>query len=114
MKAAATMLSTLAPAVDDASDLKPVMTMSLWCTCYSITIILFRVMGRWLRTKTVFVEDVIMALSILILVARITLVSRVLYYGTNNVDYSVLTETDVQHREVGSQLVLVTRMLYAL
>lgn len=107
------MLSTQAPAADDAYALKPIMTMSIWCTCYATTIILIRVVGRWLRTKTVFVEDTIMALSVLILVARIILVSRILHYGTNNVDLSSLTEEDVRRREIGSQLVLVTRMLYA-
>lgn len=109
------MLSTLAPAREAANELKPAMTMSIWCTCYSITIIIFRVSGRWLRTKTVFVEDTIMALSILILVARMILVSLILYDGTNNVELSLfMDEAEIRRREVGSQLVLVTRMLYAL
>lgn len=108
------MLSTLSPAREDASELKPAMTMSLWCTCYSIIIIIFRVSGRWLRTKTIFVEDIIMALSILILVARMVLVSFILYDGTNNVDLSFLDEAEISRREIGSQLVLVMRMLYAL
>lgn len=114
-EAAATMLSTLAPAREAANELKPAVTMSIWCTCYSITIIIFRVSGRWLRTKTVFVEDTIMALSILILVARMILVSLILYDGTNNVELSLfMDEAEISRREVGSQLVLVTRMLYAM
>lgn len=108
------MLSTLAPAADEASAVKPAITMSLWCTCYSITIIIFRVIGRYLRTRAVFIEDVIMALSIFILIARVVLVIRILSYGTNNVVLSSLVEMGMERREVGSQLVLVTRMLYAL
>lgn len=83
-------------------------------TCYAITIILFRVTGRWLRTELVFVEDVIILLSICLLVPRMVLVRYILDYGTNNVDLSfVTTEAEVHQREFGSQLVLITRLLYA-
>lgn len=108
------MLSTLAPAAGTALETKPVMTMSLWCTCYAIIIILYRVAGRWYRTKTYFSEDIILLSSIPILITRIILVARILYNGTNNVDLSSLSELDIQRREFGSKLVLVTRMLHAM
>lgn len=58
-------------------------------------------------------EDVIILLSILIIVARMVLAKFVLYYGTNNVDpFSLDGDEDIRRREIGSQLVLVCRLLY--
>lgn len=54
-----------------------------------------------------------MLFGILILVARMVLVRYILDFGTNNVEASSLTDLDISHRVIGSQLVLVTRILYA-
>jgi len=54
-----------------------------------------------------------MALSLVPLLARMGLVHLVLLWGTNNTVTDGLTPLDVQHREVGSKLVLASRILYA-
>lgn len=106
-------LSTLAPAPTDVTEIKPTMIMSIWCTCYAIIIILFRVVGRWIRTKTIFIEDVILLLSIIVLIARMVLIKYILITGTNNIDLSFISPQDIPQREFGSRLVLASRMLYA-
>lgn len=102
------------PAVPTEFEIKPTLIMSLWCTAYAIAIILFRITGRWMRTERVWVEDIIIGLSVPVLIARTALVTFVLHYGTNNVAESdLLGAEDIRHREIGSKLVLVTRTLYA-
>lgn len=55
----------------------------------------------------------IILLSIFVLVARMVLADFVLKYGTNNVDSASLTgEDDIRRRVIGSQLVLICRLLY--
>lgn len=94
-------------------DIKPVLIMSIWCTCYAIAIIIFRCTGRWMRTERIWVEDVIITISTLVLIARTVLVTFVLRHGTNNVDsLSLFGDDDVRRREIGSQLVLGCRVLY--
>lgn len=83
-------------------------------TSYAIALILFRCAGRWRRTERVWIEDAIILLSTLVLVARMVLADFVLQYGTNNVDPNSLDgDDDVRRREIGSQLVLVCRLLYS-
>lgn len=95
-------------------EIKPTFIMSLWCTAYAITIIIFRCTGRWMRTERIWVEDVIIGLSVPVVIARTTLIAYVLNYGTNNVAEEDLTGAeDIRRREIGSQLVLCTRVLYA-
>lgn len=82
-------------------------------TSYAIAINLYRCGGRWRRTERIWIEDVIILLSILILVARMVLANIVLKYGTNNVDAASLAgEADIRRRVIGSQLVLICRLLY--
>jgi len=55
-----------------------------------------------------------MALAIFPLLARMAFVHVVLIWGTNNVDISEpFTEIELQHREIGSKLVLPARIFYA-
>ena len=91
----------------------PTLLVSWWCTGFALTIILFRLCGRLVRTERLFREDKIMALAILPLLGRMALVHVVLLWGTNNVVTTDLTAEDVFHRRVGSGLVLASRILYA-
>ncbi|KAL9602236.1 MAG: hypothetical protein Q9219_001960 [cf. Caloplaca sp. 3 TL-2023] len=54
-----------------------------------------------------------MALSIIPLLGRMALVHLVLIWGTNNARIDGLNATDIHHREIGSRLVLVSRIMYA-
>lgn len=55
-----------------------------------------------------------MALSIIPLLARMGLVHVVLIWGTNNTTGRSLTPLEIHHREIGSRLVLVSRIMYAM
>jgi hypothetical protein len=91
---------------------KPTLLVSWWCTGYAITIILFRVGGKYVRTEKVSAEDGIMLLAIIPLVIRMALVHAILLYGTNNTVTIGLSSDDIRQREIGSQLVLVSRVMY--
>jgi hypothetical protein len=86
---------------------------SWWCTGYAIAIILTRIGGRYVRTEKAYAEDAIMMLAVVPLLMRAAFVHVVLLYGTNNTQIGGLTETQIHHREVGSQLVLASRIMYA-
>jgi hypothetical protein len=105
--------ATTAPALRDFREDKPTLLVSWWCTFYAITIILFRVCGRYIRTEKIFLEDGIMILAVVPLLMRMSFVHVILLYGTNNVDTTGLTDLEVRHRETGSQLVLASRIMYA-
>lgn len=92
----------------------PTLLFSWWCTIFSFVIILFRLAGRFVRTERFFREDKVMALSMIPLFARMGLVHVILIYGTNNVDITNLTNpSHIWMREVGSKLVLGSRIAYA-
>lgn len=55
-----------------------------------------------------------MALSLLPLMARMGFAHLVLLWGTNNTTVEGLTPRDVHYREIGSKLVLVSRIMYAM
>jgi hypothetical protein len=55
-----------------------------------------------------------MALSLIPLLARMGLVHVILMYGTNNVDGDNLTPYQIHLRQIGSKLVLASRINYAL
>lgn len=84
-----------------------------WCTIFACVIILFRVIGRYIRTEKLFQEDKIAFLCIIPILCRMALVHVVLLWGTNNAITNGLSETDIWHREVGSRLVLGSRIFYA-
>lgn len=101
------------PELRSFRDDKPTLLVSWWCTCYAITIIFFRVCGRYVRTERLFREDGVMALAIVPLLIRAALVHVVLLYGTNNVNTLDLTLSEIRRREIGSQAVLAARFFYA-
>ena len=103
---------TTAPELRDFRQDKPTLLVSWWCTGYAITVIAFRVFGRYVRTEKVYAEDVIMMLAILPLLIRAAFVHVVLLYGTNNTQTFGLSELEIHHRETGSQLVLASRIMY--
>lgn len=92
----------------------PTLLVSWWATVFSCTVIAVRVFGRYVRTERLFPEDKVMLLSVLPLIARMIFVHFVLILGTNNTQTAGLTLADIDHREVGSKLVLCARIFYAM
>jgi hypothetical protein len=88
---------------------------SWFCTMIALITIMFRIFGRLTRNSQLFREDRVMLLSIVPLMTRMGLIHVVLLWGTNNVDLSVgLSQQDIDHRVIGSKLVLGARIFYAL
>ncbi len=102
-----------APPATTFFDSKPTLVVSWWCTIYAIVVILFRISGRYIRTEKLYLEDKVVFGAIFLLLLRMALAHVVLLYGTNNVVSDGLTAEEIQQRAIGSQLVLVTRILYA-
>ena len=92
---------------------KPTLLVSWWCTGFAVTIILFRLSGRFIRIEHLFREDKIMAFAMVPILIRMGLVHVVLLWGTNNTTTDGLSFEDIHHREIGSGLVLLTRIMYA-
>ena len=92
----------------------PTLLYSWWATCFSAAIIITRLCGRKIRSNMLFREDWIMFAALVPLFGRMAFVHVVLLHGTNNVRSDSLTELQVQHRELGSRMVLGARIFYAL
>ncbi|KAI4722522.1 hypothetical protein E4T48_01185 [Aureobasidium sp. EXF-10727] len=92
----------------------PTLLFSWWCTAFAAVIILTRLAGRKIRSGRLFQEDKVMALSLIPLLARMGLVHVILMYGTNNVQSANLTPYEIYLRQIGSRLVLASRINYAL
>ena len=73
-----------------------------------------RLAGRYVRAERLFREDKVMALSLVPLLARMGLVHLVLLWGTNNTTTEGMTARDIHYREIGSRLVLPSRIMYAM
>lgn len=58
-------------------------------------------------------EDRLAFACIIPLVARMALVHVILLYGTNNAVTTGLTADEIHKREIGSRLVLASRVFYA-
>ncbi|OJJ50033.1 hypothetical protein ASPZODRAFT_128623 [Penicilliopsis zonata CBS 506.65] len=101
------------PDIQTAVDDNPTLLMSWWATGFSLAIIAVRVCGRYVRTERFFTEDKVMMASVVPLLARMAFVHVILLWGTNNTKTAGLTAMDIRHREIGSRLVLVSRILYA-
>lgn len=101
------------PEIRSFRDDKPTLLISWWCTLYAIVIIVVRVLGRYIRTERMFAEDGSMLLAIIPLLLRMAFVHVVLLYGTNNTVLVGLTAEDLRRREIGSRLVLASRVMYA-
>jgi hypothetical protein len=91
----------------------PTLLISWWCTAFSLVIILVRSAGRYVRTEHFFREDKVMMASIVPLLIRMGFAHVVLIWGTNNTKTAGLSDVEIQHREVGSKLVLAARIFYA-
>ena len=102
-----------APPAGTFFDNKPTLVVSWWCTIYAIVVILFRISGRYIRTEKLYLEDKVVVAGIFLLLLRMALVHMILLYGTNNVISEGLSTEEIQQREIGSQLVLVSRIVYA-
>ncbi|KAL9021123.1 MAG: hypothetical protein Q9185_001662 [Variospora sp. 1 TL-2023] len=100
------------PAKDSIAN-HPTLLVSWWCTGFAAAIILVRLCGRYIRTERLFGEDKVMAASLIPLLGRMGLVHVVMLWGTNNARTDGLATVDIHHREVGSRLVLVSRIMYA-
>ncbi|MCJ1443985.1 MAG: hypothetical protein MMC23_004485 [Stictis urceolatum] len=107
------VLLTPPPPAQTFIQINPTLLVSWWATGFSMAIILFRLAGRWVRTERLFVEDKIMAASIIPLLIRMGFAHVVLKYGTNNTILDELSSLDIAHRETGSRLVLPARIFYA-
>ena len=107
-------LYTPPPAPRTKTQDNPSLLTSWWCTGFAVAIILVRISGRYVRSERLFKEDKIMALSLIPLLARMGLIHLVLIWGTNNTMTEGLTPLQIQHREIGSRLVLPSRILYAM
>lgn len=101
------------PRAKSKADNNATLLVSWWCTGFALAIIVVRLAGRYTRTEKLFREDKIMALSIIPLLARMGLVHMVLIWGTNNAITAGLTPLDIEHREIGSRVVLASRIMYA-
>lgn len=101
------------PPARDRSQDKPTLLVCWWCTCFAAVIILFRVAGRFVRSETLFKEDWLAFASLIPLFIRMGLVHVILLYGTNNAITTGLSAEDIHYREIGSRLVLASRIFYA-
>lgn len=102
------------PPIETKVDSNPTLLMSWWATGFSLVIIIVRVCGRYVRTERFLREDKVMMASIIPLLIRMAFVHVVLIWGTNNTQTEGLSETDIRHREIGSRLVLLARIFYAI
>ena len=102
------------PPPKDKVQNNPTLLVSWWCTGFAVAIILVRISGRYVRTEKLFREDKIMAWSLVPLLLRMGLVHLVLLWGTNNTTTEGLTALQIQHREIGSRIVLASRIMYAM
>jgi len=101
------------PPAQNAIQVNPTLLVSWWCTGFALVIIIVRLSGRYIRTEKLFMEDKIMACSIIPLLARMAFVHLVLKWGTNNAVTTGLSPEDIWHRELGSKMVLPARICYA-
>lgn len=106
-------LVTEAPDTQTFRDTKPTLLVSWWCTAYALAVILLRFCGRYVRAEKVFLEDGVMVFAIVPLLIRMAFIHVVLVYGTNNTQTDGLSEKSIHNREIGSQLVLTSRIFYA-
>lgn len=106
-------LYSSAPRARTKTEDNPTLLVSWWCTGFALAIIVVRLAGRYVRAEKLFREDKIIAWSIIPLLGRMALVHLVLIWGTNNAITTGLTDVQLRHREIGSKLVLVSRIMYA-
>jgi hypothetical protein len=105
--------SSEAPAARSFQQDKPTLLVCWWCTLYAIAIVLFRILGRYVRAEKMFLDDRIMLASLIPLLGRMAFVHVVLLFGTNNAITDGLSDEDIHRRAIGSGLVLWARIMEA-
>ncbi|KAL2266756.1 hypothetical protein VTJ83DRAFT_6108 [Remersonia thermophila] len=103
-----------APPARSFSDDKATLLTSWWIVAMCTVVIFLRLIGRLIRVEKLFGEDKVAALVLLPLFARMAFIHPALVLGTNNVlvsEESPLTKEDIARREIGSKLVLISRIL---
>ncbi|KAJ5167164.1 uncharacterized protein N7482_005945 [Penicillium canariense] len=108
------LYSQVPPDYESRDEINPTLMMSWWATGFSLAIIVVRLCGRYVRMERFFPEDKIMMLSVIPLAIRMVLVHFVLTFGTNNTQTAGLTQDQIERRAIGSKLVLVARIFYAI
>ncbi|KHN94179.1 uncharacterized protein MAM_07916 [Metarhizium album ARSEF 1941] len=106
---------SVAPDLRAFRDDKPTLLVCWWATSFCTLMILLRVLGRFIRTERLFIEDKIAALALIPLILRMVCVHFVLIYGTNNANFADvnLTTPQLHQKSVASGLVLLSRFFYA-
>lgn len=92
---------------------KPTLLVCWWITLFCTTIILFRIAGRFIRSEKLFREDKTAALAIIPLYLRMGCVHVILIWGTNNAQFTQLTDHELHMKTIASGLVLASRIFYA-
>lgn len=106
-------LYTPPPPFRTADENKPTLLVCWWITLFCTTVILLRIVGRFVRSEKLYREDKIAALAIIPLFLRMGCVHVILIYGTNNAYYTELTDEDLRKKTIASGLVLASRFFYA-
>jgi hypothetical protein len=106
-------LYSSAPPARSFQDDKPTLLVCWWCTLFAAVIIVFRVTGRFIRSETLFKEDWLAFVTLIPLAIRMALVHVIILFGTNNVVTEGLSAESIHNREIGSRLVLASRIFYA-
>ncbi|KAI1095922.1 hypothetical protein F5B19DRAFT_272818 [Rostrohypoxylon terebratum] len=106
-------LYTSPPPLHTPDQDKPTLLVCWWITLFCTTIILLRIVGRFVRSEKLFREDKVAALAIIPLYLRMGCVHVILIYGTNNAHFTELTAEEIHKKSIASGLVLASRIFYA-
>ncbi|KAK4204599.1 hypothetical protein QBC40DRAFT_216863 [Triangularia verruculosa] len=104
------------PAARPFGDDKPTLLTSWWITLLCAFLILLRLVGRFVRVEKLFGEDKVAALVLIPLFLRMAFVHPILVFGTNNVELNDeldVSDEGLRRRAIGSGLVLISRIIYA-
>jgi len=103
------------PPLRSFDDDKPTLLVCWWTTAFCATMIVLRLVGRFVRTEKLFREDKMAALALIPLFLRMGCVHYILLHGTNNaqLEGAGLGDQEIKARSVASGLVLASRLLYA-
>ena len=103
------------PSLQDFRHDKPTLLVCWWATSFCALMIIFRIIGRFIRTERLFSEDKVAAIALIPLFLRMGCVHFILKTGTNNANFNgvVLSAHEVHQKAIASGLVLASRALYA-
>lgn len=93
---------------------KPTLLVCWWITLFCTSVILIRMLGRFIRSEKLFKEDKTAGYAIIPLFMRMGCVHFILIWGTNNAQLpDDLSERDIRRKSIASGLVLASRILQA-